>query len=307
LEKQAKQERLAQAQAEKDAKKHPKSQPASDLAPENTDNRGQGELLAQAPAKKYDDLAIEGSAPEAERGTPEAPPEKSDLPAGEMVAANPQTPPVKTEEKSLNDTPTAFKDRPEGAVPSDGSAATPSDEELKAVVQKMRSTSDDLALEPEAGPRKKWVEKTSVAEKTPPPKSMFYVVKRGDTLSSIANQYGVSVSDLKRWNGKKVMPYPKQGMKIQVCESKVAQNTRTSVKTQSPAVKGAAVSQPVKKVATANQKKGQGKIVHYKVKPGDNLTKIAKIHDTTPEEIQKLNGLKSPKVLPGAILIVQSK
>ncbi|MFO1464080.1 MAG: LysM peptidoglycan-binding domain-containing protein [bacterium] len=113
-----------------------------------------------------------------------------------------------------------------------------------------------------------------------------YVVKRGDTLSEVAAKYGVTVEQLKAWNGKKVAGGLKSGTKLALRGPEVAE-------------------QPVVKVASAPAKPKSGKTLKYKVKRGDNLTTIAKMHDTTPDELQRLNGLKSPKVVPGAILVVR--
>ena len=67
---------------------------------------------------------------------------------------------------------------------------------------------------------------------------------------------------------------------------------------------------PVLKVGTKVAVKGTAKtgtVVKYKVKPGDNLHKIAKKHRTTAAKIKKLNGLKSTTIKPGAILVVRGK
>jgi LysM repeat protein len=59
------------------------------------------------------------------------------------------------------------------------------------------------------------------------------------------------------------------------------------------------------KVAKAGVPAKRG-VVKYKVQPGDNLIKIAKQHATTPQEIQRLNGLKGAKIVPGAVLVVKN-
>ncbi len=114
--------------------------------------------------------------------------------------------------------------------------------------------------------------------------SSLYTVKRGDTLSEVAAQHGVSMADLQRWNGKKVAGGLQTGTKIVVSDPGTKAPASTRVASASPA---------------------KAKVVKYKVKRGDNLTTIARKHDTTTQEILKLNGLKSPKVLPGAILVVR--
>jgi membrane-bound lytic murein transglycosylase D len=43
-------------------------------------------------------------------------------------------------------------------------------------------------------------EKAAAAEKTAPPRSASYTVRRGDTLSDIAHRFGTSVQNLMSWN-----------------------------------------------------------------------------------------------------------
>jgi len=124
--------------------------------------------------------------------------------------------------------------------------------------------------------------------------SSFYTVKRGDTLSEVAAQNDVSVEDLKAWNGKKVAGGLKTGTKITVSGP-----ATTTASAKAPTEK------PVAKVAKASPAPAKNKIVKYKVKRGDNLTTIARMHDTTTDELRRLNGLKSPVVVPGAILVVR--
>lgn len=116
----------------------------------------------------------------------------------------------------------------------------------------------------------------AVAAKSSPEKkkASTYKVKSGDTLSEVARAHGVSVKQLKAWNGKLVDPYLKAGTRI-------------------------SVNGPGKHAVPS--------VVKYKVKPGDSLYKIAKKHSTTPAKLKKLNGLKSTTIRPGAILVVQRK
>lgn len=101
-------------------------------------------------------------------------------------------------------------------------------------------------------------------------KPKYYRVKQGDTLSDIARAHGVSVKQLKEWNGTKVYPVLKSGSRIAV-------------------------------VASASTRP---RVVKYKVKQGDSLYKIAKRHNTTPKKIKQMNGLDSHVIQPGAYLKV---
>lgn len=54
-------------------------------------------------------------------------------------------------------------------------------------------------------------------ESNPPPESRVHVVRKGDTLSDIADQHGVKLSDLRRWNslGRRSRIYPGQEIIVQ--------------------------------------------------------------------------------------------
>ena len=97
--------------------------------------------------------------------------------------------------------------------------------------------------------------------------SSTYTVKKGDSLSKIANMHNVSVSKLKSMNNlKSNVIHPKQKLKL------TGSAKATSTKQVS-----------TKAVATNT----------YKVKKGDSLSKIAKAHNTSVSKLKSLNGLKS--------------
>lgn len=175
--------------------------------------------------------------------------------------------------------PTQFEaeEKPEGSENAQG----PSDEELRAAVAQLPVKSDIPDVEGDPELRKNWQETelsgeatpeaapapapVKAAKKAPAKKQEFYRVRSGDTLIGLSHKFGVGVDQLKHWNGKKVSPVLISGAKIRV---------------------------------------GGTQVVKYKVKPGDNLTKIAKAHSTTAANIKKLNGLKGHIIKPGAVLVV---
>ncbi|MGD8396686.1 MAG: LysM peptidoglycan-binding domain-containing protein, partial [Candidatus Eiseniibacteriota bacterium] len=81
----------------------------------------------------------------------------------------------------------------------------------------------------------------------------IYTVRRGDTLTHIAHAFGVSVAQLKAWNGVGSRIYPGQKLKV-----------------------GAPVS-------------GEGEPVVYVVKRGDTLSGIAERHQTTVALLRSWN------------------
>ncbi|MCM1077632.1 MAG: transglycosylase SLT domain-containing protein [Bacteroides sp.] len=165
-----------------------------------------------------------------------------------------------------------------------------------------------------------------------------HVVARGESIRDIARKYGVSATDIKRWNhlrrGK-----VKEGdkLKIEVFErvspenikvvaaSEVAQvspkelrdaiNESDSVKTSRPetATKSgtsrASSTKTAKATTKANSRQSAApKSTVYKVKKGDTLGKIAARHGTTVAAIQAANGMgKSTNLQIGKRLTIPAK
>ena len=98
---------------------------------------------------------------------------------------------------------------------------------------------------------------------TAPLESDYYTVKKGDTLWDIANKYGTTVSKLKSLNNLK---------------SNVLQVGQTL------------------KVSSSETEIIPDDYLVYKVKNGDNLSKIAKEYDTTVSTIMKINNLNTDKL-----------
>ena len=95
-----------------------------------------------------------------------------------------------------------------------------------------------------------------------------YIVKRGDTLYGISNQYGVSVSELASLNNIR-------GSNLQVgTVLKIPNNSGTN----------------------------PNNMFMYTVKSGDNLYSIAKKYNTSVDEIKKLNYLTNNNLYIGQVL-----
>ena len=100
---------------------------------------------------------------------------------------------------------------------------------------------------------------------------LYHVVKRGETLSDIADAFGVEVQDLKVWN--------------HIESRKVAAGTRLRLSESTDE------SEPSKHAHN---------YITYKVKPGDTLSGIAsKFEGASVEKIKSLNGLKRNDLQPG--------
>ena len=109
--------------------------------------------------------------------------------------------------------------------------------------------------------------------KTEPPPS-YHKVRRGETLSDIADTYGIELHDLKAWNhlhqNKAVV-----GQKLKLNET---------------------TDEPEDKPLT----KHNHSYITYKVKRGDTLSGIAaKFDGASVEKIRSLNGLKKGQLQPG--------
>lgn len=95
-----------------------------------------------------------------------------------------------------------------------------------------------------------------------------YIVKAGDTLSEIAVKYGLTVSDLQKWNGIKD---PRTLQIGQVLKLKAPTST--------------------------------SKTINYTVKAGDTLSEIAAAHGTTVGVLTQLNGINNPnKIKVGQVI-----
>lgn len=119
-------------------------------------------------------------------------------------------------------------------------------------------------------------------------KRYIYSVKRGDNLWDIGNQYGISVSELTRWNGisKKSILRPGQKLTVWVKDDEEKEEGTALIKTA---------------VRNTNLKDGS-----YIVQQGDSLWLIARKFDIHVKDLLKWNNLKKGKHLqPGQSLIVQ--
>ena len=116
-----------------------------------------------------------------------------------------------------------------------------------------------------------------------------HTVKAGENLYTIANIYGVTAKDIRKWNGLRSNRVPKgRRLKLYVDNGGVAfAQKKAEPKTNS---KG-------------NQRLKADGFISYKVKSGDSLYTISKKYPgLTAKELQKVNNLSSAMIRPGQVL-----
>lgn len=108
-----------------------------------------------------------------------------------------------------------------------------------------------------------------------------YTVKSGDTLSAIATRHGITVSQLKQWNGLNSNNI-KPGQKLKVKETS---------------------EEPAKPAAVQS-----GEYITYTIKSGDSFYSIAKSYPgISAQDIMDFNGLSSSKIKPGMVIRIPKK
>ena len=115
-------------------------------------------------------------------------------------------------------------------------------------------------------------ETTNIAEKSVAKKGTWatYKVRHGDTMAKIADDYGVSLASLKKWNGRSVRHGVKAGQSIKIYS---AENIASS--SDAP----------------------DGKPRIHAVRPGETMTSIAKNYGTTVDQIAEWNEGMDPASL----------
>jgi membrane-bound lytic murein transglycosylase D len=138
-----------------------------------------------------------------------------------------------------------------------------------------------------------------------------YKVRKGDTVETVAENFGVSAQMVRRWNGlhggdslrgRRVLalhlPVTPNSEVASTAASKSARHTRTA-KTASA---DAAVGKSAK--SEDQDTSEQASVLHHKVKSGETLYSIAATYKTTVAALKRNNG-NVAILRPGMILVVQ--
>jgi len=159
---------------------------------------------------------------------------------------------------------------------------------------------------------------------------IYHTVRRGESLGTIADQYHVSVSQLKEWNHMRSNT-AQQGRKLTIMQEREVQienkllptkaDTTHTMRVAKAAVeprKEAPVQSAQSRVSSAPVKKDRdkknedkkaedknvGEKVLYTVQKGEGLFKIANHHHVTIENLKEWNGLSSSSVKVGQQLVI---
>ncbi len=148
--------------------------------------------------------------------------------------------------------------------------------------------------------------------------STLHIVKKGETLASIASRYNCSISEIKKWNNlkkgtvhyrqellvyvKKKSPKPENTEVPDTATAKLDPSTEVDVaKTtdvDSTAVK--VVTEAVSIAAPCLDTDRKSKFVYHVIRQGDTLWDIANKYNATVEQIKNLNNIKNANSLkPG--------
>ncbi len=138
-----------------------------------------------------------------------------------------------------------------------------------------------------------------------------YKVRKGDTVETVAENFGVSPQMLRRWNG--IHGDSLRGRRILALHLPITPTTHDAEaasrsKTKHPKTETASTKPPATKSSQIERLKAEREesaaVVHHRVKNGETLYSIASLYKTTVAALKRDN--RNIAVLrPGMILTVQ--
>ena len=134
------------------------------------------------------------------------------------------------------------------------------------------------------------VRSQSLPNRTPSVRGVEYVVRKGDSLSKIADQFSMSVAELKRINGLRSNNiYPGQKLRM---HADAVQQTRSPSYTVQPSRTRPSLSHVG---------------MDYVVRRGDSLSKIAARFSMSVSELKRNNGIRSDRIYVGQRLKIRTQ
>ena len=135
-----------------------------------------------------------------------------------------------------------------------------------------------------------------------------YLVKSGDTLSGIADKYGISTEALKRANGLKNSNLQIE-QQLKIPSPLKPEDTAGAQNDEGPVKEAVAAPEhrPPEKKHEVSDIPTPGAYSEYKVKSGDTLGHIAQRYGVTSKTIKEINGLEGDKLSIGQSIKVPSR
>lgn len=132
-------------------------------------------------------------------------------------------------------------------------------------------------------------------------------VVSGETLTQIAEKYGVTKAQIKEWNNLRRNSV-RTGQQLRIVTSDPA-FAHLAMTTSQPEVSQAptTTTEPTTPQKKKKDKKQNNKKKTYKVRRGDTLSGIASRHGVTVSDLRKANGIKGDKINAGDILVIPAK
>jgi len=120
-------------------------------------------------------------------------------------------------------------------------------------------------------------------------KLLRHRVRRGDTLASIAEQFSVTVADLKRWNGIRGDRVSRGAVLRVYPAGRHPASANSRSRNTGPSRSASAETNPDTGRTVARPGKMEKAVIHQ-VKPGETLWSIARNYGTSVEELRTANG-----------------
>ena len=142
----------------------------------------------------------------------------------------------------------------------------------------------------------------------------YHKVRRGESLSEISNRYGITMSELKKWNHLRSSKAPMgKRLKIITTEAVASNNQKITPEAKSnraelkPDI--VSVKETTALVSNTGKTYKEEKVVSYKdvvkyhkVRRGDNLGEISDKYRVSVAEVKKWNHIKGSNIVPGKSL-----
>ena len=124
-------------------------------------------------------------------------------------------------------------------------------------------------------------EELVASSNTPQSKESSYRIKKGDSISEIAEKYGVKTSDIKRWNN--------------LSSNKIVAGRTLKI-----------FGSDENSSIGDNSTRTNTNVVSYKIKSGDSISEIAMKYGVSSADLKKWNDLNSNKIIVGKTLKIYS-